>query len=413
MLILENIKVALSSIRSNFLRSLLTIMIITVGITSLVGILTAIDTILLSLNDNFSRVGANSFSINQKYETLKSQRHGRRERVGDVIDIDNALDFKEKYEFPGAKVTVHTDCSGNSTIKYKDLKTNPTVSLQGVDDYFFDITGFEVSSGRNFNATEIEHGAHKAVIGYDIVRHLFDKNPQKAIGQVIDINGAKYRVIGTLEEKGSGGNARNDRNVFIPLLNAKRYYHYADKRYNIDIGLADATRMEDAISVAIGQFRNVRQLKASEDNDFEVRKSDSLLEMIKDATLKLRIATIAIALITLLGASIGLMNIMLVTVTERTREVGIRKALGASRQNILVQFLTEAVMIGQIGGILGILLGILIGVVLAIYIKGQFQVPWAWITLGFVVNMIVGIISGIYPAMKAARMDPIESLRYE
>jgi putative ABC transport system permease protein len=413
MQILENIRVALRSIRSNLLRSLLTIMIIAVGITSLVGILTAIDTILLTMNNNFSRVGANSFSINQKYENLKSQRHGRRERVGDIIDLNNALDFKEKYDFPGSKVTVHAWCSGNSTIKFKNEKTNPTVTIQGVDEHFFDITGFEFSEGRNFNPTELEHGAHKAVIGFDIVRHLFDKDPQKAINQIIDINGSKYKVVGTLKEKGSGGNARNDRNVFIPLLNSKRYYHWADKQYNINVGISDATLMEDAISDAIGTFRNVRKLKAAEDNDFEVRKSDSLLKMIKDATFKLRIATIAIALITLLGASIGLMNIMLVTVTERTREVGIRKALGASRQNILVQFLTEAIMIGQIGGILGIILGIIIGLVLAINIDGQFQIPWAWIILGFVVNMIVGIISGIYPAMKASKMDPIESLRYE
>jgi putative ABC transport system permease protein len=259
----------------------------------------------------------------------------------------------------------------------------------------------------------LEHGAHKAIIGNDIVRHLFDKNPDKAINKIIDINGSKYKAIGTLKEKGSGGSSRNDRTVFIPLLNAKRYYHYSDKRYNIDVSIADATQMEDAISNATGKFRNIRKLKASQDNDFEIRKSDSLLKMIKDATFKLRVATIAIALITLLGASIGLMNIMLVTVTERTREVGIRKALGATRQNILVQFLTEAIMIGQIGGILGIIFGIIIGLVLAIYIEGQFQIPWAWITLGFVVNMIVGIISGIYPAMKASKMDPIESLRYE
>jgi putative ABC transport system permease protein len=411
--ILENIKVALNSIQSNILRSLLTIMIITVGITALVGILTAIDTILLSLTNNFSRVGANSFSISQKYENIQSQRHGRRERVGDIISLDNAMDFKEKYDYPGSKVTVHAWCSGNSTVKFRNESTNPTVTIQGVDEHFFDITGFELSEGRNFSPTELEHGGHKVVLGYDIVRHLFDKTPEKAINQIVDINGTRYKVIGTLKEKGSGGNARNDRNVFIPLLNSKRYYHWNDKQYNIDVGLADATRMEDAISDAIGTFRNVRKLKASEDNDFEVRKSDSLLEMIKDATLKLRVATVAIALITLLGASIGLMNIMLVTVTERTREIGIRKALGATRQNILVQFLTEAVLIGQIGGILGIILGIVIGLVLAVYIDGQFQIPWAWIGLGFAVNMIVGIISGIYPAMKASKMDPIESLRYE
>ena len=411
--LMENIKVALRSIRSNLLRSLLTIMIITVGITSLVGILTAIDTILLSLNSNFSRVGANSFSINQKYENLKSNQRGRRERVGEIIDINNALDFKEKYDVPGAKVAVHTFCKGNSTIKYKDEKTNPTVALRGVDENYFDISGFEFNEGRSFSTTELQTGAHKAIIGNDIVKHIFNDKPAFALNKIIDINGAKYKVVGILKEKGSGGNTRNDRQVFIPLLNAKRYYHYADKRYSIDVSIADATQMEDAISTATGLFRNIRKLKASQDNDFEIRKSDSLLKMIKDATLKLRIATIAIALITLLGASIGLMNIMLVTVTERTREVGIRKALGATRQNILIQFLTEAVMIGQIGGILGIIFGIIIGIVLAISLKAQFVVPWAWILLGFVVNMIVGIISGIYPAMKASKLDPIESLRYE
>jgi putative ABC transport system permease protein len=411
--LLENIKVALRSIKSNILRSLLTIMIIMVGITSLVGILTAIDTILLSLSDNFSRVGANSFNISQKYEDLKSQRRGRQSRVGDIIDIDDAANFKEKYDFPGTSVSVSSYCSGNTTVKYKNEKSNPTISLMGVDENYFNNSGFEIVHGRNFNNTDLEFGSHKAIIGNDLIKLLFDDKPEMAINKMVDINGTNYKVIGVLKEKGSGGNARNDKFVFIPLLNSKRYYHYSDKKYDISVSVADATQMDNAISYALGKFRNIRKLKASQDNDFEINKSDSLLEILKDATSKLRFATIAIALITLLGASIGLMNIMLVTVTERTREVGIRKALGATRKNILIQFLTEAVMIGQIGGILGILMGIIIGIVLAIYIKGQFVVPWAWIFLGFFVNMFVGIISGIYPAMKASKLDPIESLRYE
>jgi len=388
-------------------------MIIMVGITSLVGILTAIDTILLSLSDNFSRVGANSFNISQKYEDLKSQRRGRQSRVGDIIDIDDAANFKEKYDFPGTSVSVSSYCSGNTTVKYKNEKSNPTISLMGVDENYFNNSGFEIVHGRNFNNTDLEFGSHKAIIGNDLIKLLFDDKPEMAINKMVDINGTNYKVIGVLKEKGSGGNARNDKFVFIPLLNSKRYYHYSDKKYDISVSVADATQMDNAISYALGKFRNIRKLKASQDNDFEINKSDSLLEILKDATSKLRFATIAIALITLLGASIGLMNIMLVTVTERTREVGIRKALGATRKNILIQFLTEAVMIGQIGGILGILMGIIIGIVLAIYIKGQFVVPWAWIFLGFFVNMFVGIISGIYPAMKASKLDPIESLRYE
>ncbi|HAQ37715.1 MAG TPA: ABC transporter permease [Saprospiraceae bacterium] len=411
--LLENIKIAIRSVRSNILRSLLTIMIITVGITSLVGILTAIDTIIISLNDNFSAVGGNTFSITPKFDEIKSQRHGRMERAGDPISFRNAMEFQERYNFPGSMVTVHTDCTSSATVKYKDEKTNPTINVRGVDLDFFEISGFEIIEGRNFNRTENANGTHMAIIGSELVNLLFDKNPDKAINKIIDIDGNNYKVIGTLKSKGSGGNTQNDRNVFIPLLNAKQYYHYADKEYNLDIGILDALRLEDAQSQAIGVFRNVRKLKAFEDNDFEIRKSDSLLNMIKDATLKIRIATVAIALITLLGAAIGLMNIMLVSVTERTQEVGVRKALGATRNNILVQFLTEAVVIGQIGGILGIIFGIVIGLVLAIYIDSRFVIPWAWIILGFMVNMVVGIFSGLYPALKAAKLDPIESLRHE
>lgn len=411
--LLENIKIAIRSVRSNILRSLLTILIIMVGITSLVGILTAIDTIIMSLNDNFSSVGGNTFSITPKFDEIKSQRHGRWERQGDPITFKNAMEFQERYNFAGSMVSVSTDCTNSATVKYKDEKTNPTINIKGADIDHFEIAGFEIIEGRNFTRTEVSNGAHLAIIGSELVNLLFDKNPEKAINKVVDIDGNNYRVIGTLKSKGSGGNTQNDRNVFIPLLNAKQYYHYADKEYQLDIGVMDALRMEDAQSHAIGVFRNVRKLKSFEDNDFEIRKSDSLLNMIKDATFKIRIATIAIALITLLGAAIGLMNIMLVSVTERTQEVGVRKALGATRNNILVQFLTEAVVIGQIGGILGIILGIIIGLGLAIYIDGKFVIPWAWILLGFMVNMIVGIFSGLYPAMKAARLDPIESLRHE
>lgn len=411
--LLENIKLAIRSVRTNLLRSLLTILIIMVGITSLVGILTAIDTIIMSLNDNFSSVGGNTFSITPKFDDIKSQRHGRWERAGDPIYFRQAMDFHEKYNFPGTMVSVHTDCTSSATVKYKDEKTNPTINLRGVDIDFFEIAGFEIIEGRNFTRTENSNGAHLAIIGSELVNLLFDKNPEKAINKIIDIDGINYRVIGTLKSKGSGGNTQNDRNVFIPLLNSKQYYHFSDKEYNLDVGVLDALRLEDAQSHAIGVFRNIRKLKIYDENDFEIRKSDSLLNMIKDATLKIRIATIAIALITLLGAAIGLMNIMLVSVTERTREVGVRKALGATRNNILVQFLTEAVVIGQIGGILGIILGIIIGLVLAIYIDGRFVIPWAWIALGFTVNMIVGVISGLYPAMKAAKLDPIESLRHE
>ena len=409
---LENIKIAFRSVRANLLRAILTMIIIAFGIMALVGILTAIDSAIFSLNDSFSGLGANSFTIEPKAVNMGGSHGGRRVRKGDPVSYKQAMEFKERYRFD-ARVSIAVPCTPRAVITYKEKQTNPTVTVKGIDENYLKVKGFEVDKGRSFTRREILNGGNKALIGTDVLKSIFDGKPEKALGQSISIGNLQFKVIGVLKPKGTSMNQSEDRTVFIPLMDGKRYYASQNQNYELIVAVRDATQIDLAQSAAIGTFRTIRRLKATQENDFELFSSDSLISIIKDNTTNFRWAAVAIGIMTLLGAAIGLMNIMLVTVTERTREVGICKALGATRQNILWQFLTEAIIICQLGGIIGILLGIVVGNIVTQLMGGNFLVPWNWITMAIVVCTLVGLASGIYPAMKAARLDPIDALRYE
>ncbi|HMS97500.1 MAG TPA: ABC transporter permease [Saprospiraceae bacterium] len=405
----ENIKEALTSIKNNLLRSLLTLLIIAVGITCLVGILTAIDAILFSMSDNFNRMGANTFRIRPADETIKTTKDGKKQVESPSITFEQAVEFKDKFRYSGAHVSIETRCESGATIKWGEEKTNPNVNVFGIDENYFTTSSLELEMGRNFSINE----NNKVILGADIVKKLFDDKPEKALGKSISVNSDRYEVIGVLKKKGSGSGGGGDRVVYIPLLPAKFRYGFADKNYSVSIAMSNATMVDAAINKATGIMRNIRKLSALDQNDFEIRKSDSILQKLKEMTSTLRLSTVIIAMLTLLGASIGLMNIMLVSVTERTKEIGVRKALGATSNNILIQFLTEAIVICLLGGVVGIVLGIGMGYGITLIIKGRFFIPWAWITLGIIVCIVVGIVSGLYPALKAAKLDPIEALRYE
>lgn len=408
----EIILMALQNIRANLLRAVLTLMIIALGIMALVGILTAIDAIAYSLNDNFSGLGANSFTIQRKWGEVKSNRGGRRQKAGEPIDYRQATEFKERFVFP-AQVSLSFGATNLASAKFGDIETNPNVGFVGVDENYFPVKGMDIEFGRNFSNAEINDGQPKVVIGQDIAKKLFKNKPEKAENQIISVSGNKYRVIGVLASKGASMNSSGDRAIYAPLLTVKSLYGNENTEYDIVIAVKNALDMDAAQSEASGIFRQIRRLRPGEDDDFEVFASDSLVAILKENTSYLRWATIAIGLMTLLGAAIGLMNIMLVSVTERTREIGIYKALGATSGSILYQFLMEAIVICQMGGIFGILLGILVGNLVTPALGGSFLIPWAWMGLGFGLCMLVGVLSGFYPALKASRLDPIEALRYE
>ena len=286
--ILENIKVSLRSIRSNFLRALLTLLIIAVGITCLVGILTAIDTILFSMSNSFNRMGANSMYIYPANNNMHSRRGGKQIKESDPISYKQAMDFKKKYNFPTAQVSVNTFCKWNSTVKYGKEKTNPNVRLVGIDDSYLLGSSYELLAGRNFSDNEINNGEHKIILGYDVLSTLFNKRAEQAIGKIVHVGNTRYKVVGVLEGKGSSMTTSNDRRVFIPILNAKRYYGNADRNYSLMAYIKDPTQIENASSVAIGVMRNVRKLKATEENDFTIRKSDGILQTLKESRYSLK-----------------------------------------------------------------------------------------------------------------------------
>ena len=412
--LLENIKEAIRSVKTNLLRTILTGLIIAIGITSLVGMLTAIDGMKAQIEESFSGFGANNFDVRSKGTSgRRVTTDGVAEKTYPQLSYREAAAFKNEYSSRGL-ATVFTRVSGSAEVKRKSKTTNPNTRITGGDENYFLIKGINVERGRSFSSVEIQYGNNVCVIGTELEETLFEPG-EDPLNQYISFYGSRYTIIGVLEKQGAvGGDSGADRNIIIPLENAKRLDRSGTFRYTITAASPDPTRIEYEMGHATGIMRNIRQDRIGEEDSFEIVKSQSLGESLEEVAGYLRIGGFGIGFITLLGAAIGLMNIMMVSVTERTREIGIRKALGATPLRIRQQFLIEAIVICILGGILGVFMGIGIGNIVANLVgPGGFLIPWLWIILAFAICVGVGLVSGFIPAYKASRLDPIESLRYE
>lgn len=416
---------AFRSVRGNRLRSRLTIAIIAIGIMALVGIFTAVASIRSSIYDNFASMGANSFTIRnwemnfhiggrkaEKGNTSEDKKKVKTSRRNESITYLQAEEFKKRFTFP-ATVSISVNGGWMSTVFHQDKKTDPNVRIIGSDDNYLALNGYDLAEGRNFNQLDMSSGRNVVLLGSDIAEKLFGPHKKNVINNTVRIGTIRYRVIGVLASKGSSNVFSGDNVVITTVNNVRRVFNRTDPSYQIGVMVDQVQQVDEAIGEATGVFRIVRDLQVDEANNFYISKSDNLAQMLMGSLSKVKIAAIFIGFITLFGSAIGLMNIMLVAVAERTREIGVSKAMGAKSITIRRQFLYEALIISLWGGAWGIVLGIVFGNLVSVLMNTSFVIPWNMIAIGIFICTAVGIASGLYPSIKASRLNPINALRYE
>jgi len=412
------------TIRSNKLRTSITVAIIAFGIMALIGIITAIQAMNQSLKESFSTLGANAFTIRFKERNIiiggggsrvsqvkRGKRQDKNSNIGKIINYRQARLFKENFKFPSL-VGIQLGGPRSLIAKYGSKETNPEVQVNGGDENFLLINGYTLHSGRNFSKLDVETGRNVCLLGSDIAKSLFPKNQESCVDKIIRIANVPYRVIGLLNPKGSSVFMRMDK-VIISSYNNVRRLPNAAVSYTINVMVNDVTQLEPAIAEATGTFRAIRRLDIKDNENFFIDKSDAVAETMIGLLGSISGSAGAIGLITLIGAAIGLMNIMLVAVTERTKEVGLIKALGGRRSSVRNQFLFESVIISLLGAVFGIVLGVLVGNIFSMVLGTGFVVPWGWVITGIIICSIVGLTAGLWPAIKASKLDPIVALRYE
>ncbi len=420
----DSFTLAWRTVRSNKLRTGITVAIIAFGIMALIGIITAIEAMNQSLKESFSSMGANAFNIRFKESRVGFNNNGgdfgkkkrglkqKKSNLGKPIRKEEAEFFKTNFIFPGAQVSIYRRGPGGQELHYADKKTNPQITVWGGDENYLAVNGYTIELGRNLNNLDVFSGRSVCLLGSNTAIKLFGSKPEKCIDKVIRVGSLPYRVIGLLKSKGSSAMMRQDDMILTSYTNV-RHFANANPSYMLGVMVGNVKELDVASDEATSVFRAVRKLEPVEQSNFVIERSDKFAEMFIGFLSSITGSAGAIGLITLIGAAIGLMNIMLVAVNERTKEVGLIKAIGGKSKNVRQQFLFESLIISLMGAFFGILLGVGVGNIFSIVLKTGFVVPWMWVIIGIVICSIVGLAAGIYPAMKAARLNPIVALRYE
>ncbi len=406
----ESILMALSAIRASKLRSVLTLLGIVVGVFSIISVMTAMGVLRNSIEEGITQLGANTFQIQKYTGGFGGPRDRRRFRNRKDITFEQAAQVRDKTTLSQA-VGIESWEFGR-IVRWKGEKTNPNISLAGENVEGLPTNDWTVEYGRGFSNQDMEMVRPIIILGKTVAEKLFPPSISP-IGEVVRVDGALYQVIGVFAKKGSALGGNQDNFVSIPITTYFQKYGKSGKSMHIMVKAQSREVFDDCLEQARSVLRVARRVPPGEEDDFGYFSSDMIIKQFNEFTLYLRLGVLLVSSISLLAAGIGIMNIMLVSVTERTREIGIRKAVGAQKRNILSQFIIEAIILCEIGGIIGVVLGIVAGNVVGILLEVPTVIPWDWAAIGLGVCTLVGLVFGVYPAWKAAALDPIEALRYE
>ncbi|MCG8526689.1 MAG: ABC transporter permease [Opitutales bacterium] len=403
------LKLALGSLGSNKLRTSLTILGVAIGVFSVVGVMTALSAVGSSIDKGLSFLGANVFMI-QREPAIQFGGGNAKWRNRPRISPRQAQEFKEIMDDFGVPVSL-TAYDGGERVKYKDKRTSPTITVVGTNEHYLTTNKYELEYGRNLTAADIEFNRPVIVIGQDVVKELFPN--EDPLGKSIVASRDRYEVVGVLASRGEIFGNNMDNLVIIPTtrFTARNWHQWRSMRLSVQA--PSAIQMAPTQDLAIGAMRLVRGLEPEDENDFELSSNDSLQEAFSQIAKVVGTGGLLISAIALLCSGIGIMNIMLVSVTERTREIGVRKSLGARRKDIMTQFLIESVFLSELGAAVGIIIGMIGGNIVATMMKVSMIVPWNWVVIAVVVCSVIGIGFGLYPAWRAARLNPVDALRYE